>query len=196
MSFAARVGTMGTNNGWTALSADGQGAQKMMANRRILVAIGAACLSVLLATAAARAATLVGDCNGNNQVTIGEVTRCGRIHANALPLSNCTACDADCDGTVTELDVENAGHCFSNPAASNCPMVVWLRTPSPTHTTAANPTATTSPPAIPTATNTTVAQNTPTNTVTENTPTATAPGITATPTITATVAAASPTPSA
>src|SRR5262245_29330743 len=101
MSCAARVGTMSTNNGWTVLSADGQGAQKMMANRRILVAIGAACLGVLLTSAAARA-TLVGDCNGNNQVTIGEVTRCGRIHANALPLSNCTACDANCDGTVTE----------------------------------------------------------------------------------------------
>lgn len=64
---------------------------------RVLVAV---VVGVVLETAAARAATCPGDCNGDGVVTVAEVVTVVNIATGELPLSACPAADVSGDGTV------------------------------------------------------------------------------------------------
>ena len=50
---------------------------------------------------------LIGDCNGQDGVTIDEVTTVSNIFRLVQPVSDCLAADANDDGTVDVIEVQN-----------------------------------------------------------------------------------------
>jgi len=97
----------------------------------------------------------VGDCDNNGTVSIGEVSRCGRIFSALTPLSNCPNCDRDGSGVVSIGEVSQAGLCFSDPNAPSCKVVtppIGAATATATHTPPPTSTPTNPPP--PTSTDT------------------------------------------
>jgi hypothetical protein len=131
-----------------------------------------AVLALVSVLAAPAGAECVGDCNGDDRVSIAELQACVNRGAS-LAGPACAAADRDLDGSVDPNEVDACVQSFLD--AATCPMVY---TPVPT------PTITDTP--APIATNTTAPTNTvaPTNT-TALPPTATfteAPSATPTPT--------------
>ena len=68
----------------------------------------------------ARAATCVGDCDGDNRVSIVEAQNCVNLAAN-LPAPPCPAADQNLDGHVDPNEVDACIQSFLDPAT--CPMV-------------------------------------------------------------------------
>lgn len=110
-------------------------------------------LAVALASGSPAAAVCVGDCNGDNRVSIAEVQACVNLAAG-LSTPPCAAADQNGDGTVEANEVDACVLGFLN--AATCPMVA--PTPTMAVATATNtpavPTATHTPPPVATATNT------------------------------------------
>lgn len=121
-------------------------------------------LAALLALPSAGAATVTGDCNDNDQVTLGEVMTCAGIFLTRYPLSQCQPCDRNANRTVSIGEVIGSVHCYFDVNSPNC-LDATPPPPTPTPT----PTAT----EVPTATSTVPPTDTPEPTATPVPPTET-----------------------
>jgi hypothetical protein len=115
-------------------------------------------LGALLALPSAGSATVTGDCNDNNQVTLGEVMSCAGIFLTRFPLTQCQPCDRNGNLSVSIGEVVGSVHCYFDVTSPNClDAVPPPPTPTPTPTATEVPTATntvppTDTPVPPTAT--------------------------------------------
>jgi len=135
----------------------------MLPTTKMLCVLAASLLLTRVALAASDSAC-VGDCNGNNVVTVEEILTMVNIALSAAPFDACPAGDADHNNQITVDEILTAVH----NALTGCPAPVATETPTPVDTETPTPVATETATLAATETPTLVATETPTSGATES----------------------------